>query len=188
MAHDGIEVGATAEDSQRNHAEHRTDGMLAVAAAGIGHGTQRFGQRLELGGGYGQRRAFAFSFAGRMHPIKLRGAEPLARVGAQRLDPQLFGPIIGHVEFRPLPAVAFGEPERNPASGFVNIRFSGLNGIRTELIVMDNLGRTVFQQKLEDGQQSLELDLTAGQWRTGLYTVMIKSGGERAFQRLMIQQ
>lgn len=77
----------------------------------------------------------------------------------------------------------------NPTNGFVNLRFSGLeNGVNAELFVVDNLGRTILQQKLEGGQQSLELDLSTGKWRTGLYTVMIKSGGERAFQRLMIQE
>jgi Thrombospondin type 3 repeat/Secretion system C-terminal sorting domain len=77
----------------------------------------------------------------------------------------------------------------NPASGAVSIRISGLeNGVNAELFVVDNLGRTILQQKLGDGQQSLDLDLSAGNWRTGLYTVMIKSGGERVFQRLMVQQ
>ena len=77
----------------------------------------------------------------------------------------------------------------NPASNLVTVNLSGIKaGSNAELTVFDNLGRNIWKQQVADGEQIIQLDLTNGNWHTGLYTVMVKSGGERAFQRLMVQQ
>lgn len=93
--------------------------VKAVAAARIGHGAQRQQQRAQMSRGDGQRRALARRLARGVLGGQLGGAEKSARSGPQRLDPEFFRALIGHVKLRALAAVALGQAQGRPARGFV---------------------------------------------------------------------
>ena len=93
--------------------------MKTIAAPGIGHGAQGGGQGAQGLESDGQRGSFAGGFAGGVFGGQFRGAEALARIVAQGLDPQLFGPVVSDVKFDPLPAVPISEAQRRPARGFI---------------------------------------------------------------------
>lgn len=51
--------------------------------------------------------------------LQSRRAEPGLSIGAQRFNPQSFGPLVGHVEIATVPTVPRRETQRLPAGGFV---------------------------------------------------------------------
>ena len=118
-AQDGVEVVGPAEQAHAHAAEHGGQGMEAVAAARVGHGAQREQQRAQLARGHGQRCAFARRLCRGVPGGECGGAEPRARVGPERFDPEFFRPLVGRVKFRALAAVALGEAQRRPARGLV---------------------------------------------------------------------
>jgi hypothetical protein len=74
----------------------------------------------------------------------------------------------------------------NPASGEVTIGLQGLNGGETTLLIYDQLGRTVFVQRLAEGQNSVTLDLNDGLFRNGIYMVSATTDGQRLTKRLVV--
>lgn len=72
----------------------------------------------------------------------------------------------------------------NPAKGHVNIELNGYEGT-VELMVTDQLGRTVWSQQLDDAHQ-VQLDLSNGNFQNGIYLVSVISNGERTTQRLVV--
>ncbi|MEZ4953197.1 MAG: MopE-related protein [Saprospiraceae bacterium] len=72
----------------------------------------------------------------------------------------------------------------NSAKGQVNIEFDGYEGV-VELMVTDQLGRTVWSQQLEDAHR-VQLDLSNGDFQNGIYHVTVISDGERMTKRLVV--
>jgi Secretion system C-terminal sorting domain len=73
----------------------------------------------------------------------------------------------------------------NPSSNEVSIYLHGMAGA-TELAIFDQLGKLVWRQKMEEGQQSVSLNLTAAHFMSGIYFVQATSEGQRLTQRLVI--
>jgi subtilase family protein/PA domain-containing protein/putative metal-binding protein/peptidase inhibitor I9/type IX secretion system substrate protein/HYR domain-containing protein/polymorphic membrane protein len=75
----------------------------------------------------------------------------------------------------------------NPASSEVTIRLQGVNDGETSLTIYDQLGRTVFVQRLAEGQNYLTLDLADGLFRNGIYMVSAVTDGQRLTKRLVVE-
>lgn len=73
----------------------------------------------------------------------------------------------------------------NPASDKVNIEFTGLEG-NVSVTILDHLGRTVYATQLEQGTNSLQLDLGKNTYRNGIYLVSVVANGESLTKRLVI--
>jgi Putative metal-binding motif/Secretion system C-terminal sorting domain/HYR domain len=74
----------------------------------------------------------------------------------------------------------------NPATSEVTIRLQGVNDGETTLTIFDQLGRTVFVQRLAEGQNYLTLDLAAGLFKNGIYMVSAVTGEQRLTKRLVV--
>lgn len=73
----------------------------------------------------------------------------------------------------------------NPAIDQVNLSVYGLKG--TALVsVIDQLGRTVWEQTIETEQTNLQIDLGADRFDSGLYLVTVRSDGSMVTKRLIL--
>lgn len=73
----------------------------------------------------------------------------------------------------------------NPATDQVNLSLYGLQG--TALVsVIDQLGRTVWEQTIETEQTNLQIDLGADRFDSGLYLVTVRSDGSMVTKRLIL--
>lgn len=73
----------------------------------------------------------------------------------------------------------------NPATDQVNLSLYGLQG--TALVsVVDQLGRTVWEQTIETEQTNLQINLGADRFDSGLYLVTVRSDGSMLTKRLIL--
>jgi len=75
----------------------------------------------------------------------------------------------------------------NPATSQVQIFTENMGEGGSELRVLDAQGRLMWQQKMAARQQQVSLDL-GERWESGLYLVMLRSGGNVAIKRLAVQR
>ena len=74
----------------------------------------------------------------------------------------------------------------NPADQAVTFQLHGFQGNAVELTMFDQLGRTVWQQTLEAGLQTLTLDLSTHLLASGVYYIRAGSGSEALTKRLVV--
>lgn len=73
----------------------------------------------------------------------------------------------------------------NPATDHVNLSLYGLQG--TALVsIVDQLGRTVWEQSIETEQTNLQVNLGADRFDSGLYLVTVRSDGSMLTKRLIL--
>jgi hypothetical protein len=74
----------------------------------------------------------------------------------------------------------------NPATDKVNIKIHGLKGAGS-LSITDHLGRVIWSQQVEEGQDALELSLENSAFENGIYLVsLISEDGERVTKPLVV--
>lgn len=73
----------------------------------------------------------------------------------------------------------------NPARDILNIQIEGMESAEAVLI-FDAMGRVVFEADLEEGQNSLQANLSGSTFQNGMYVVTVISKGERVAKRLII--
>lgn len=73
----------------------------------------------------------------------------------------------------------------NPTNGLVNIRLFGMES-EANVTVFDQLGRMVWTQKVEEGQDALQLDFSDSNFQNGVYLISVVSNGEQMTERLLI--
>jgi len=93
--------------------------------------------------------------------------------------------------------IAFGETAQqprmslfpNPATSTVTILLEGL-GEETPgtLCISDQLGRTVLVEKLQPGQEVLDLNLSEKNMTNGVYQVVLTTPSQRLVKRLMVSR
>lgn len=74
----------------------------------------------------------------------------------------------------------------NPANQAVPFQLHGFQGNAVELTMFDQPGRTVWQQTLEAGLQTLTLDLSTHLSASGVYYIRAGSGSESLTKRLVV--
>lgn len=75
----------------------------------------------------------------------------------------------------------------NPARDILNIEIEGMESAETVLI-FDAMGRLVWELVLQEGQNSLQADLSGNAFQNGLYVVSVISKDERVTKRLVISK
>ncbi len=75
----------------------------------------------------------------------------------------------------------------NPSNNEVSIYLHGMAGA-TELAIYDQLGKLVWRQQMEEGQQLVSLDLMEAHFMNGIYFVHATSVGQRLTQRLVVEK
>ncbi|RMH21140.1 MAG: T9SS C-terminal target domain-containing protein, partial [Gammaproteobacteria bacterium] len=76
----------------------------------------------------------------------------------------------------------------NPASSTVTILLEGLGQQPGTLTISDQLGRIVMIQKLHQGQEVLDLNLSEKGMNTGVYQVTVTTETQRLVKRLMVNR
>ena len=76
----------------------------------------------------------------------------------------------------------------NPASNTVTVLLEALGQKSGTLVISDQLGRTVLIQKLQAGQEVLDLDLAKNGMNTGVYQVTVTTETQRLVKRLMVNR
>ena len=98
----------------------------------------------------------------------------------------------GSLSYSPIRQVVFN-PESNftvfpnPASGKVNIYIAGAE-FKTQLVIFDIYGRTIWQQEAEAGQVALEVDISGSEFGAGVYTIIASNENGTQTQRLVIKK
>ena len=73
----------------------------------------------------------------------------------------------------------------NPAQEQLNVELSGLQG-QVNLSILDQLGRTLLHQQVQEGEQNLRIDLMDSKFQNGVYYVQVVSENYRSVQQLVI--
>lgn len=73
----------------------------------------------------------------------------------------------------------------NPTTGEVNIQIDVLESNAT-LAIFDQLGRMVWSQEMEEGQQNLQLDLNNFNLEQGIYLVRLNTANDHFTKRLVL--
>ena len=66
----------------------------------------------------------------------------------------------------------------NPTKNAINAQFEGLNEGKYLLMVVDNLGRTVFTQPFMSAANSVSLRIETNKWASGMYFLSVYTEGE----------
>ncbi len=96
----------------------------------------------------------------------------------------------GSLSYSPIRQVVFNLESNftvfpNPASGKVNIYIAGAE-FKTQLVIFDIYGRTIWQQEAEAGQVALEVDISSSEFGAGVYTIIASNENGTQTQRLVI--
>ncbi len=86
---------------------------------------------------------------------------------------------VGHLQLALFP---------NPATNRVNVRMGIPNGEKAALAIFDHLGREVLLKKLNESEDSFQLNLPSEQFAPGVYYVRAVAGGEVLTERLVISR
>ena len=68
----------------------------------------------------------------------------------------------------------------NPTKNAINAQFEGLNEGKYLLMVVDNLGRTVFTQSLNSTSNTVSLRIDTNKWASGMYFLSVYTEGGTA--------
>ncbi len=119
--------------------------------------------------------------------VPLHGGDYLGPCGNVSCDPYYFNTIpngsnisvnkTGDIELEIFP---------NPAVDKINIQLYGPELVNAQLFIFDNLGRVVFQQRMQQNQTNFEIDLSKNRYKKGVYFVSMISDGQSIAKRLVI--